>query len=345
VPPQFIRIYNSTDAVFDISGPVAIMTETGLPAIASGKLRRYYALRQGTMTMIKLRNLLRLQAFAVLQGYKLTLPSVEDLSLLLNGQNGPMCRGGQCDVMPFGEHINWHVWTSSPSGSPGSYWVIHAGNVTTEHQRKYAADETESKYVMLEVSEAFTVVAGDYKLTRMRIHEGMHCCFEQDGKALKNVPKELLGATFFELGGRHKDHKADSFMVVTEVDAVVYAIMALWSGSVETDAVGGWLTDEWEEVPTLEAETRVDPLLGGRSVSYDEMLRGHAALKKAPIPKPYWDSLQVEVDRFAAGFQLSPWRFAVRFWKRHIKAGNMLDIPFSEGLYGSIALKPFMLSA
>jgi hypothetical protein len=175
-----------------------------------------------------------------------------------------------------------------------SFWAVQAG------RSKYVAHESEAKYVVFEVSEAFTVVCGNIKLTRMRLHEGMHCCFEDDDKTLGGVPEELVDATFFELAGRHKDHNASSFTVFSEVDAIVYGIA----------------------------------IYDFRRLHGEEFVSGFPASEGGFMAKEGWDEVP------SAGFQLRPWQFPMGSWKKRLQAGVLLDIPFLQGLYGSIALKP-----
>lgn len=224
-----------------------------------------------------------------LVGYSISVPSISRLEGLFQTHHGPA----------MGEVENLHVWSSTEE-SPDFYWALHAGNVTTKHQMAYAASENATKYVVLEVFEAFSVLRGGTSLTRMRLREGVRCCFAEDDKTLAGLPYELHGATFFELPGKHGDHEAGVFTVTTAVDIIVYGLA----------------------------------VYDLRRIRGLQFASGFPKSEGDFMPSGSWQAIT------KSDFYLMPWMLPMGAWRRYLKAGEVLEIQHLSTLYGSIAIQP-----
>lgn len=199
---------------FDLIKPVVIMMDT--------QPRWYYYLRRGVTSHAELSNVYGGKIHEdmrtmELKGYTISIPSLSELQMLMS-RSAPAIGYATS---------NWHVWSATPSdAAPGSYWAVHAGNLTTGSRiQSYFADMAVSKHIILSVAEAFTVAHGDTQLQRLVMREGMQCCFLDDPKFVEGVPREILGATYFALPeGAHDSRKAGIFVITAAVPVTVYAV-------------------------------------------------------------------------------------------------------------------------
>lgn len=184
------------------------------------RVRWYYYLSSGLVSYTRLKAALNGSSVAVHKGYLLSIPSAATLQALFEANPALELHSGSPIVRPM------HFWTSTPEASGHHLALWH--RMGEERTRTYAAREAQPMHVLLEVSEAFTVVNSDMKLRRMVLQDGMSCCFVSDTSQVRGVPVELSGATYFSPEELKEEYPTGGvYTVFAAMPSTVFAVAAI----------------------------------------------------------------------------------------------------------------------
>jgi len=207
----------------------------------SGRARWYYYLSYGPLPLPKLRTALDGSFTSIRKGYRIGVPSISALEEVFTMYPELEIRSGAPALKPT------HFWSSSFDNN-GDAWAVRQrlGDPVVA----YASPADQSKHLFLEITEVFTVAHAS-RLRRVVIEEGVACCYTSDISRLSNVPRDLLGATFFV-----RDHpedqvrKASKFVVSTSLPVTIFAVAAIDPYNKHQGRYkSGFETLGWEAVP------------------------------------------------------------------------------------------------
>lgn len=208
--PAFIDAGSNAGVRLTLLAPITLALEP------LWRVQWYYYLGSGILSYSRIRSAMNESDSIVRKGYLLSIPSATDLEALFAAYPDLEIHSGAPITRPL------HFWSSTP-GAVGHHWAFR--HRLGEQTSAYQGADKQSKHVLLQVVEAFTVVNGELRLRRMELEDGMPCCYTGDTSQLQDVPVELRGATFFAPEGLKQQHLAGgNYTVFAAVPATVFAV-------------------------------------------------------------------------------------------------------------------------